>query len=290
VVSEIAKYLDDPMATVRRSAIFILWKGGFDSIAPAEEKLLALCKYEENFTRGMAALALGSAKASSSFETLKDMTLHDKDGYVRRCAAYALGLYGDKKAIGVLEKALQDQDPLVKNNAQAAITMLTKLNTESAKTNKLEAENLTAEGWKLWQERKLAEAEEKFKAAIELDALAENAYQGLGWAQLNQGKKLNAKQSFEKCIELNPKNSAALNGLGWIAQGQGNTDEAIKWWEKAVEASNGTATASLSGLAQVYMEKGDYKNAIKYYQMWLKAEPDNKQAQDGLKKAKASQK
>jgi HEAT repeat protein len=58
---------------------------------------------------------------------LLDKTINDSDGYVRRCAAYALGLYGDKKAVPVLEKALEDKDPLVKNNAQAAITMLTEL-------------------------------------------------------------------------------------------------------------------------------------------------------------------
>ncbi len=73
----------------------------------------------------MSAITLGEGKVSSSFETLTDMTLHDNDGYARRCAAYALGLYGDKKAIGVLEKALEDKDPMVKSNAQAAITMLT---------------------------------------------------------------------------------------------------------------------------------------------------------------------
>lgn len=150
---------------------------------------------------------------------------------------------------------------------------------------KKQAEDLTSQGWKLWGERKLAEAEEIFKQAIAKNPEAENAYQGLGWAQFNQGKKFNATDSFEKCIELNPKNAAALNGLGWIADGQGNKDEAIKWWEKAVDASNGNATASLSGLTKVYMEKGDYENAIKYYQMWLKAEPDNKDAKEGLKKA-----
>jgi hypothetical protein len=133
VVSEIVKYLDDPMATVRRSAIYILWQGGFESIAPAEEKLLRLCKHEENFTRGMAAITLGAAKVSSSFETLKDMTLNDKDGYVRRCAAYALGLCGDKAALPTLQKALDDTDSMVKSNAQAAITMLTKLNDPNSK-------------------------------------------------------------------------------------------------------------------------------------------------------------
>jgi tetratricopeptide (TPR) repeat protein len=155
-----------------------------------------------------------------------------------------------------------------------------------AKADKLAAENLVQSGWQLWKQRKLSEAEEKFNQAVKIDPGNDNAFQGLGWSQLNQGKKLNAKDSFEKCVKLNPKNSAALNGLGWIEHGQGNIDQAIQWWEKAVEASSGTATASLSGLTQIYMERKDYEKAVKYYQMWLKAEPDNQDAVEGLKKAK----
>lgn len=151
--------------------------------------------------------------------------------------------------------------------------------------DKLAAENLIAEGWKLWGQRKLSEAEAKFKEAVSKDPASDGAYQGLGWAQLNQGKKLNAKGSFDKCVKLNPKNSAALNGLGWLAHGQGDIDEAISWWEKAVKAQPG-ATASLSGLTQVYMERKDYAAAAKYYRMWLKAEPNNAQAKEGAEKVK----
>ncbi len=153
--------------------------------------------------------------------------------------------------------------------------------------NKLQAEDLAAEGWRLWRQRKLPEAEEKFKQAIKKDPTNDNAFQGLGWAQLNQGKKLNAKESFEKCIEINPSNAAALNGLGWIAYGAGKKDEAITWWEKAITAAPG-ATASLSGLTKVYMERKDYGKAVKYYQMWLNAEPGSAQAKSGLEKAKSA--
>jgi len=155
---------------------------------------------------------------------------------------------------------------------------------EHIQADKLAAENLTAQGWKLWGQRKLPEAEGKFKEAIAKNPEAEGAFQGLGWAQLNQGKKSNAKVSFKKCIELNPKNSAALNGLGWIAHGQDNKDEAISWWEKAIEAQAG-ATAALNGLTQVYMERKEYDKAIKYYEMWLKAEPNNKQVKMKLQEA-----
>lgn len=155
------------------------------------------------------------------------------------------------------------------------------------RADKLASENLSTEGWNLWGQRKLAEAEAKFKEAIEKDPENEGAYQGLGWAQLNQGKRLNAEDSFKKCVKLNPENSAALNGLGWIAHGQGNIEDAIGWWEKAVTAQPG-ATASLNGLTQVYMEKKEYNKAIKYYEMWLKVEPDSAQAREGLEKAQAA--
>lgn len=468
VVSNLAGYLDEKKATIRRSAVYILWKGGFSDISPALEQLRQLCSHEEEFTRGMAALALGENKDADSYDLLVAMTLEDKSGYARRCGAYALGLLGDPKALEILEKAKKDEDGNVRNNVDTAITMLTKLSeidTPSPKpdpnltqesyddiqpdgtirfkqpkiltnngdtpivdrrfinsdfveltqitdldgnpvpfeakhegniyryhiqfekpimpgesftyvsegtisglispvpdkpntyryfmnhspatgaptlriesyllpegaevvstvddmeqntvdgrielriekvipangslltsfqytlpTNPKAAEDLTSEGWKLWGQRKLDEAEAKFKEAVRNDPDNENAWQGLGWSQFNQGKNKNAETSFKKCIKLNPNNSAALNGLGWIEHAKDNKDVAIKWWEKAVKASNGIATASLSGLTKVYMEKQDYAKAVKYYEMWLKTEPDNQDAKAGLEKAKAAMK
>ena len=72
----------------------------------------------------MAALALGEGRATSSFDVLADMTLNDKDGFARRCGAYALGLMGDERAVPTLKDAMNDSDPMVKGNAEAAITML----------------------------------------------------------------------------------------------------------------------------------------------------------------------
>ena len=52
------------------------------------------------------------------------MTTSDTSAYARRCAAYALGLLGKPEARGVLEKALKDKEAFVRNNAEAALTML----------------------------------------------------------------------------------------------------------------------------------------------------------------------
>ncbi len=290
VAKELVNDLDSEENTIRRSAIYVLWRGEFSNIEPAVAKLKKLCSHTEDLTRGMAALSLGQNKIGSSFEILEKMTLDDSNGYARRCGAYALGLMGNPKAKPILEKALNDSDKLVQNNAESALRMFELENPAATAnpgaTDKIEAEDLVVEGWKLWGQRKLVEAEAKFKKAARNDPDNDGAYQGLGWAQLNQGKKKNAEVSFKKCVKLNPGNSAALNGLGWIEHGKGNIDMAIKWWEKAVKASKGTATASISGLTQVYMDRKEYDKAVKYYQMWLKAEPDNSQAKDGLEKAK----
>ncbi len=157
---------------------------------------------------------------------------------------------------------------------------------EITEAEKKAAELLSSKAWRLWQERKLPQAEDMFKKAVDKDPTNSNAWNGLGWSQLNQGMQFNAKEAFEKCLKIEPKHAAALNGLGWIAKGQGKTDEAISHWEKSVKAVP-TATAALSGLTQTWMGLKQYDKAVKYYQMWLKVEPDNADAKTGMKKAKA---
>jgi hypothetical protein len=124
VVKELAKFLDSDRNTVRRSAIYILWKGNFKSIEPAVSSLQKLCSHEEEYARGMAAIALGAGKVKSSFDSLCDMTLKDSSSYARRCAAYALGLMSRAEAKPILEQALKDSDFNVRNNAEASLTML----------------------------------------------------------------------------------------------------------------------------------------------------------------------
>ena len=138
VVTALVPYLDSEKPTIRRSAVYVLWNGGLSDISIAEQKLLELCKHPENFTRGMAALALGQNKIEAAYDTLVNMTLEDEDGYARRCGAYALGLLGDPKAVPVLEQALNDPEDKVKSNAQAAITMLTTLNEPESDAEPLE--------------------------------------------------------------------------------------------------------------------------------------------------------
>ncbi len=146
---------------------------------------------------------------------------------------------------------------------------------------------LSQEGWRLWQQQKMGQAEAKFKASLDQNPCDANAWNGLGWAQFNRGMPVNARESFMNCLYLEPCHGAALNGLGWAAKGQGNVDQALCFWEWAVEAAP-SATAALNGLVQTYLELGENDKARKYVQLWLDVEPTSEQAQDALKQANQS--
>jgi tetratricopeptide (TPR) repeat protein len=183
---------------------------------------------------------------------------------------------------------LSDVDLMSPAEAQASVEAFAKkpgvtaVPSAPTRAEKKLAQDRAAEGWRLWQARKLPEAEEKFEAAVALDPGNAGAWNGLGWAHLNQGKRLRAGESFERVVAIDPDHAAALNGLGWIAKGRGKTDEAIAHLERAVEALP-TATAALSGLATTYADLGRYGKAVETYQTWLKAETRNADVKSGLK-------
>jgi hypothetical protein len=131
-IAALLPHLDAKEDTVRRSAIYILWKGGFTNLAAAVPRLEKLMAHKEEFTRGMAALALGGQRVAESFEGLAAMTRNDPSGYARRCAAYALGLLGDARAEPILESALKDPEAMVRSNAKAALGMLKAANAAPA--------------------------------------------------------------------------------------------------------------------------------------------------------------
>ena len=126
-------------------------------------------------------------------------------------------------------------------------------------TSGASAEQLSTEGWALWQQRKLPEAEAKFEQAVKADPKHANAWNGLGWASINQGKQEAAEKAFSEVVKLEPTHPAALNGLGWINFSRGKYDEAEKHF--LVAAAN-NASASWGGLAQIYLLQGKFEQAL----------------------------
>jgi pentatricopeptide repeat protein len=132
------------------------------------------------------------------------------------------------------------------------------------------AEELSAKGWQLWQERKLNEAAKVFEQAAKLDPASANIWNGLGWARLNRGDSDAAIQAFEKCVELEPEHPAALNGLGQAYLAQGDFKKAEKFLTKAAPQ----APAAYFGLSRLYLLTGEYKQAQQWIEKALAEQPD----------------
>ena len=124
IVAETVQYLSSEGDNMRRAAIYVLWRGNFKSINGAIDPLIQSCRHKDDLTRGMAAYALGANHAGGGKNILIEMATTDKSAYARRCAAYALGLLGDRDTLPTLYKVANDQDPAVVYNAKAAIQML----------------------------------------------------------------------------------------------------------------------------------------------------------------------
>jgi Flp pilus assembly protein TadD len=130
----------------------------------------------------------------------------------------------------------------------------------AAPEDRAQAASLNEEGWKLWNQQQLAEAEEKFAECVALDPSNAAAWNGLGWSRFNQGKRKEAEEPFMKCVELDSGAAlAARNGLGWIRWQEGDLKGAEEHWSKATDAP-----ACWLGLAQVYLLQGKWDDAAKW--------------------------
>ena len=81
------------------------------------------------------------------------------------------------------------------------------------------ADELTREGWALWQKRDYSAAAAKFAEAVKLDPGAENAWSGLGWSRFNGGEdRAAAVEAFEKCSAITrsiPRRSTGSGRSRW---------------------------------------------------------------------------
>jgi HEAT repeat protein len=124
-LAQLIGWLDAAKATERRSAVYMIQMLPWKDPSPAWPDLRELLSHSEGVTRGMAAMTLASTGDAQSYAKVVALMKDDKDPYVRRCAAWAVGEFGDLKGLEDLKAALTDENPLVKANAQNAIDRLT---------------------------------------------------------------------------------------------------------------------------------------------------------------------
>ncbi len=76
----------------------------------------------------------------------------------------------------------------------------------SLANTRLLASDKSAEGWTFWRERRLPEAEAKFREALMENDKDDDAWTGLGWSLLNTGRVKDAMDAFKKAVALKPEN------------------------------------------------------------------------------------
>ena len=293
------RWYNDPAPTRQRSMLYLLdpelkfWAvlaagaaapGGMSARDVAEADVQTLVKFFKNYT------VRPKSWVESKVSSLDAATFQaDYDDQGRAMVEYRTYIAGDVVYWFVF-RVSKDEFPAAKEVLDRIVAgFKAKSAPRSAARPTSESQKLAAKAWRLWGQRKLAEAEKLFARAVEKDPANANAWNGLGWARQNQGKLSPAKKAFEKCLSINSSQPGALNGLGWIAKTQGSSKEAIEHWEKAV-AADPRATAAVRGLAITHTELKQYDKAAEYYRMWLKLAPDNAEAKAGLKEVEAAAK
>ena len=121
VLSILLGALNDSSPTVRAAVVTSLGQVGDSSIVTSLAPLLATDK--EVFVRKAVAYALGRLSGSASTTALL-AGLKDKDPEVRGASAVSLGEHGDPATTAPLISALSDKKPFVRARAAAALGLI----------------------------------------------------------------------------------------------------------------------------------------------------------------------
>jgi len=136
----LCEWLGSEEATKRRSAIDIIAQLNWEDAGPSFVPLRKLLQHEEDFTRGMAALALGAKCDTGAYDTIVRLLIEDPSGYTRRCAAFALGDMKKPEALVPLKAALEKStDTMVSGNITNAAARLTFLKEHEGAEGKARA-------------------------------------------------------------------------------------------------------------------------------------------------------
>jgi hypothetical protein len=97
------------------------------------------------------------------------------------------------------------------------------------------AERLFREGVQLYLGARLAEARQRFEAALDLDATSPDAWSNLGYVHFDTGALEEAKTSFERALSLAPDHGNSHYGLAMTCRKRGERDMAILHFRRYLE-------------------------------------------------------
>lgn len=118
----------------------------------------------------------------------------------------------------------------------------------------------------------LAQAEEAFRKAIELNPAYAQAHYNLGNALKKQGKFDQAISAYRRALEINPTNANTYNNMGISMADLGQIDDALTAYRRALEIQPAYAEA-YNNMGVSLKNKGKFDEALAAYRRALKIKP-----------------
>lgn len=151
--------------------------------------------------------------------------------HARRCAAYCLGLIGDRQSIPHLAAALKMEDTKVCINSEEALWSVW------FRSGDEEVDKLFLEGLKFSQERQFDAAIEKFEEAISRNPDFAEAYNQRAIVYFLLEHWDESMADCQTTIRLNAYHFGALAGIGHCYLKKGDLKNALKWYQRALEVN-----------------------------------------------------
>ena len=118
----------------------------------------------------------------------------------------------------------------------------------------------------------LAEAEQGFRRATELNPAYAEAHNNMGNTLRAQGKLAEAISAYHRALEMKPAYAEALNNMGVVLQEQGKLDEAMTAYHRALEIKPAYAEAH-NNIGNALKDQGKLEEAVSAFHRALEIKP-----------------
>ena len=139
------------------------------------------------------------------------------------------------------------------------------------------AEEKVAQGVRLQEAGRLAEAEALFREVVSADPSDYNAAFRLAVLYMHAGRNDEAAAAYQRLIAQDPRNAGALANFGTVLQALGRLDEAERRYREAITANPALSSAQ-ANLAVLLEQQGRFDDAIEAYRAVLRIDPEDMRA------------
>jgi tetratricopeptide (TPR) repeat protein len=151
----------------------------------------------------------------------------------------------------------------------------------AAQARQAQVQQHLARGLELARQRQFAQAEQEYRAALELDPGNSDLHSGLAYALAEQNKHDDALLHGREAVRLNPASDRAHKSLGDALSAKGDLDGAIAEYREALRLNPNNHRAH-HNLGNALWDKGDLDGAIAEFREGVRLDPNNDLAHNNL--------